>query len=161
MDERIYLVVFWVEGKRYAFPLEYVQRVIRAVEITALPEAPDVIAGIINVQGEIVPVINLRRRLKLADRDIDVNDQFMLIRFAESVIALIIDSVEGAIEIENNRICNAREFLPDTNIINRVVKDTEGMILLFDPEKILSLSEAAGLHTALADPQTQLVELHH
>jgi purine-binding chemotaxis protein CheW len=69
------LVVFTLDARRYAVPLSTVERIIRAVEITPLPQAPEIVLGVINVQGRIIPVVNTRKRFRLPECDIRLSDQ--------------------------------------------------------------------------------------
>ena len=64
-----HIVVFALDEQRYALHLLAVERVVRAVEVTALPEAPEIVLGVVNVKGRIVPVINVRRRFRLPERN--------------------------------------------------------------------------------------------
>jgi len=71
MRESVHVVVFELAGQKYALQLSAVQLVVRAVEITPLPKAPACVAGIINFQGRVVPVFNLRQRFQLPERELE------------------------------------------------------------------------------------------
>ena len=64
------LLVFALGDQRCALYLPVVDRVVRMVEITPLPKAPDIVLGVVNVHGEVIPVINVRKRFGLPQRDI-------------------------------------------------------------------------------------------
>jgi purine-binding chemotaxis protein CheW len=66
MDTSSQYFVFSLEDQRYALALAAVLKVIRAVELTYLPEAPENLVGLLNLRGEIVPVLNIRARFNLA-----------------------------------------------------------------------------------------------
>lgn len=66
------VVVLMLDDIRYAVALTSVERVVRAVEITPLPNAPDIVLGVINVQGRVVPVVDIRKRFRLPARAISV-----------------------------------------------------------------------------------------
>jgi len=74
------LLVFRLDDQRYAFFLSIVVEVVRAVEITPLPSAPDIILGIINVRGTVVPVVNLRTRFRLPERNLEPDDRIIIAR---------------------------------------------------------------------------------
>src|SRR5688572_3877945 len=63
MTARIQLLAFRIESRSYALRLSHVQRVIRSVDVTPVPETPSCVLGIIDVHGEILPVLNFRRRI--------------------------------------------------------------------------------------------------
>jgi purine-binding chemotaxis protein CheW len=69
------LILFSLDERRFALPLRSVERVVRAVDITPLPDAPQMVLGVIDVQGEIVSVINLRRRCRMPERELQLTDQ--------------------------------------------------------------------------------------
>ncbi len=72
------LVVFALDDQRYALALACVQRSIRAVAITLLPKAPAIVLGIIDLAGEVIPVIDMRRRFHQPPRDIRLSDHLLV-----------------------------------------------------------------------------------
>jgi len=73
------IIIFSLDEPRYALPLSLVERVVRIVEITPLPKAPDIVMGVINMHGQILPVINVRRRFNLPEREIRLEDQLIML----------------------------------------------------------------------------------
>jgi purine-binding chemotaxis protein CheW len=90
-------VVFVLEGQRDALALEPGERLLRAVEITPLPESFGTVCGVINVQGTVIPVLDLRRRFGLPGREIDVRDQLLVVRSGQTLIALPVDDTVGLV----------------------------------------------------------------
>ena len=80
MSKFHHLVVFSLDDQQYALLLPVVERVINAVAVTPLPEAPDIVLGVINIYGEIIPVMNIRKRFGLPEREIDIKDQLIISR---------------------------------------------------------------------------------
>ena len=74
------LVVFNMDEQRYALQLATVERVVRMVEVTLLPQAPKIVLGVINAQGRIIPVVDIRRRFRLPARDIHLSDHLLIAR---------------------------------------------------------------------------------
>ncbi len=72
------LLVFALDERRFAIALSAVSSVIRAVEVTPLPQSPEIVMGVINVRGTIIPVVNLRKRFGVQDRGLRISD-FILI----------------------------------------------------------------------------------
>lgn len=70
MTEHSQLVVFRLDAQRFALPLTAVERVVRAVAVTLLPDAPAIVLGAIDVHGRVLPVLNVRRRFNLPQREI-------------------------------------------------------------------------------------------
>jgi purine-binding chemotaxis protein CheW len=78
MNHLSQLVVFRLDNQRYALPLPTVERIVRAVEVTALPKAPSIVLGIVDVAGRVCPVLNVRQRFGLPDKEIRSADQFLI-----------------------------------------------------------------------------------
>jgi len=76
------LVVFTLDDRRYGLALSAVERAVRMVDVTPLPQAPQIVLGVVNVQGRVVPVVNLRRRFRLPERDFALADQLLIARTA-------------------------------------------------------------------------------
>jgi purine-binding chemotaxis protein CheW len=93
MNQGHQLVVFTLDEQRYAVPLFAVARIVRLVEITPVPYTPEIVLGVINVQGWIKPIVNLRRRFRLPERELGPNDQQLLMHTAGRPVALVIDAV--------------------------------------------------------------------
>ncbi len=73
-------VLFLLDGQTYGLHIWEVERIVRAVEVKPLPESPPHIRGIVNVQGQVLPVVDLRVRFGLPTRDIRVDDHFIIAR---------------------------------------------------------------------------------
>ncbi len=145
------LIVFSIDEQRYALPLSIVERVIRAVEITLLPKAPDMVIGIVNVQGRIIPVVNIRRRFGLREREIDLNDQLVIAYTSKRSIAFVADSVSGVIGIPEKEVVAAEEILPGMGYVKGIVKEDDGMIHILDIDSILSSGEIKSLNDAMVE----------
>jgi purine-binding chemotaxis protein CheW len=143
------MVVFELDGQQFALQLPVVQLVVRAVEITPLPKAPASVSGIINYQGQVVPVFNLRRRFGLPERELQLDDHIILARTACRLVALVVDAVGGVRECAWAEIVAPESVLLGTEYLAGIVKQPEGMILIHDLERFLSREEAVQLEAAL------------
>lgn len=143
------LVVFTLNDRRYGLPLSAVQRIVRVVEVTSLPKAPEIVLGVVNVQGQVIPVINVRRRFGLPEREIALTDQMVIARTARRPVALVVDSVTGVLEYSERETVGAQDVLPDLSYVQGVVKLDDGLILIHDLDTFLSLEEEAHLDRAL------------
>lgn len=144
------LVLFSLDGPGYALPLSTVERVVRIVEITPLPKAPEIVLGVINMQGKVIPVINLRRRFRLPEREIHLEDRLIITRTPKRLVALAADSVAGVHRLEERELVAAGAELPYAGLIGGVVKLEQGLSLICDLEQFLSLDEESSLDAALS-----------
>lgn len=150
MNNNNQLVAFSIDEQCYALHLSCVDRIVRAVEITALPKAPPIVLGVINVQGEIVPVVNIRKRFHLPEREIGLTDHFIICHTAKRRVALVADSATKVVEYSPEAIIAAEKILPGMEYIEGVAKLPDGLILIHDLERFLSLEEENAIQEALS-----------
>jgi purine-binding chemotaxis protein CheW len=143
------LVTFNLDDRKFALYVSAVQRMIRVVEVTALPKAPEIVVGIINLQGTVISVFDIRMRFRLPAREVRIDDQMIIATTAKRTVALLVDSVNGVIEIPEEEIIAAEQILPELEYVEGVVKTEDGMILIHDLERFLSLPEEKILDEAL------------
>lgn len=100
------LITFTLAGETYALEIQQIETIINLTNITRVPKAPSHIDGVINLRGEIIPVINTRRRLKLGEIEKSPNNQIIILNFEEEKVkaGFLVDSVK---EVKN---------LPETSI---------------------------------------------
>ena len=158
MSQTLRFVVFSLDEQRYAFALDVVERVVRAAQVTPLPRAPELVLGVINIQGTIVPVINLRRRNSLPERKLGLDDLFVIARAGQRSVALVVDEVCGVIECEERDIRPAEEMMPGIEFVTGALKSPQGIVLVQDLEAALSIHESHVLEGAL---QTEGAEAIH
>jgi purine-binding chemotaxis protein CheW len=143
-------VVFCFDRLRVALRLACVERVVRVVDIAPLPDAPDIVLGIVNLEGRIIPVINMRKRFRLPERDIVLSDQLVIARTRQRSVALVTDAVSGIVEYAEPDIVVAETILPGLEYSDGVVKLSDGLILIHNLGRFLSLEEAASIDSAMA-----------
>ncbi len=149
MDQVTQLVIFNLDDQKFALFLSAVMRVVRAVEITGLPKAPDIVLGIIDVQGGIIPVIDVRKRFRFPRREMQLNDQLVIARTAKRTVALLADDVTGVMACPVERIVKAEKVVAGMAFVEGIVKIDEGMILIHNLDTFLSLDEESRLDDAL------------
>lgn len=144
-----HLLVFSLDESRYALPLATVDRVVRAVEVTPLPKAPEIVLGVINAQGRVIPVVDVRRRFRLPTRELHLDDRFIIARTDRRLVALVSDDVAGVRELEPSTLASTKETLPFAGYLQGVAKLEDGLVLISDLDAFLSLDEERLLETAL------------
>jgi purine-binding chemotaxis protein CheW len=144
------IVVFALDEPRYALPLSNVERVVYAVEITPLPNAPAIVQGAINVQGRIIPVVNIRERLQLPAREMNCSDHFIIARTRRRSVALVTDYVAGIRELADRDMVSAGQSLPFVEYLQGVARIEDNLILIYDLDSFLSLEEEQTLDNAIS-----------
>jgi len=142
-------LLFALDERRYAIPLSAVERVIRAVEITPLPKAPEVLLGVINEQGKIIPVVDVRSRFRLPARELRCNDRFILVRTPRRVVAVVADSVSEIKLLPQDAMDSSKQAFPCMEYLHGIAAMDDGLVLINDLDRFLSLEEESALDTAL------------
>ncbi len=146
MERSSQYFVFGLEDQRYALALAAVLKVIRAVELTYLPNAPDNLVGLLNMGGEIVPVLDVRKRFHLPNREIGLNDRIIVCKGAARTIAFVADVVEGVVEFAPEELDEAVHILPEMeHYIEGVGKLNDDTVLIYDLDSLFSIQEIEGL----------------
>jgi purine-binding chemotaxis protein CheW len=142
------LVAFELDTRRFALSLSAVERVVPVAEITPLPGAPEIVPGVINIRGQVLPVFDIRRRFGLPARKPILSDQLIIAKTSRRPVALWVDLVGGVLERTGE--CAGEDILEGLDYVEGVVKLEEGLILIHNLERFLSLEEEAALDGALA-----------
>jgi len=143
------IVVFTLDELLYALPLPAVVKVIHAIEIRHLPKAPEIISGIINVKGQIIPVVDIRKRFGLAASEIDPDDRLIIADTGKRQVAILVDAVTGIKDLAPGQQKQSKETLPFAEHLRGVAKVDDELILIYDLEQFLSLDEEKQLEHAL------------
>jgi purine-binding chemotaxis protein CheW len=93
---------FYLDKLLFGVDLQKVQEVIRYLELTAIPLAPDVVSGLMNLRGQIVTAIDLRRRLELPSRPDDRLPMNVVIRSADGAVSLLVDKIGDVVEVDDD-----------------------------------------------------------
>ncbi|MGJ0535043.1 MAG: chemotaxis protein CheW [Methylocystis sp.] len=143
------LLVFRLDDWKCALPLAAVERSYRAVAVTPLPGAPEKVMGIVNVHGVVHPVIDFRHCFGLPTRPLSPADHLIIGRTWRRSVALVVDSVEGVFDYALAEIADAATILPDMAYVSGIVRMPDGMVLIHDLDRFLSLEEETLLDQAL------------
>lgn len=144
------LVLLTVAGQSFALHLEAVDRVVRMVEVTLLPGAPEAVEGVVDVHGEVIPVVSIRRRLGLASRAPAVSDSLVLAQARHRRVAIIAESVLSVVECPADAFVSSRDIAHGIAHIEGVLKTGDGLVLIQDLDRFFSTEEAQSLDLALA-----------
>lgn len=137
------LFIIRLDHQRYALELEAVDRVVRMVEVTAMPKSPPSVLGVINVQGEVLPVIDLRACLGHRQRHVEPQDVLVITESAGRKAALAADEVGGVMPGESQVVLD-QEMLRRSDFVEGVVKLDDGLVMVFDLGKIMATCGTVG-----------------
>lgn len=136
-------LVFKLESEEYAIDIQKITTIIeKDMSIARVPKTPDYLKGVINLRGEIIPVINLRKRFKLQEEDTKEN-RIIIVKLEDIAVGIIVDSVAEVVELDDNSIENITNIGGPMSFdyIMGVGKIDGRIITLLHLEKLISLSK--------------------
>jgi purine-binding chemotaxis protein CheW len=146
MSDELAYCTFELDGLFFGVEVLLVQEVIRYQRMTSVPLAPDVVRGLINLRGQVVTAIDLRRRLGMADLPDDRLPMNVVVRTADGPVSLLVDEIGDVIEVDDATF----EPPPDTltgvsaELITGVYKLEDRLLLVLDVDKALRLPALTG-----------------
>ena len=151
IDEK-QLVTFLLGDEEYGFEITQVQEINRLGEVTRLPKAPSFVAGVTNLRGQVVPLINLRQRFAMSEKEADDRTRIIIVELSGHRTGIIVDQVNEVLRLSGKDIEPAPGIVSPQSgesgeFISGVCKVDEGdrMILLLDTVKLLSAKEKKAL----------------
>lgn len=134
---------FTLGNEQYGVDILKVQEIRGYDQVTRVPDAPDYIKGVINLRGTIVPVIDLRLKLRLDQARYDAFTVMIVLNVEQRVVGIVVDSVSDVIELTAEQIRPTPEFgaAVDTRFINGIGTQDDRMTILLDIETLLDTAE--------------------
>ena len=142
-DEIIQWVTFRLDNEKYGIRVMQVQEVLRMTEIAPVPGAPDYVLGIINLRGNVVTVIDSRKRFGLSDNEADDSTRIVIIEADKHVVGILVDSVAEVVDLRTSEIDAAPNVGNDdsSKYIQGVSSREKELLILVDVNKLLSDEE--------------------
>ena len=136
---------FFLDGHFFGTPVPQVQEVIQYQEMTRVPLAPNVVSGMINLRGQIVSAIDLRRRLGLHDRPSGQLPMNVVVRTNEGAVSLLVDEIGDVIEVEEETLESPPETLQGfaRQVVRGVYKLSGRLLLALDIDRVVDLGDLA------------------
>jgi purine-binding chemotaxis protein CheW len=136
---------FFLNGHFFGTPVPQVQEVIQYQVMTRVPLAPSVVSGMINLRGQIVSAIDLRRRLGFPDRPADQLPMNVVVRTNEGAVSLLVDEIGDVIEVEEEALESPPETLQGfaREVVRGVYKLSGRLLLVLDTERAVDGGDAS------------------
>ncbi|MCA3244291.1 MAG: chemotaxis protein CheW [Alphaproteobacteria bacterium] len=146
------LVTFELFGEIFALPILDVREIIRPTAITPVPQAPAFVEGVINLRGQIIPVVDLRKRFGLAAENTTEETRIIVVELSGSmVIGLIVDSVREVERIPVDTITPPPSLVAGSvgaEYIKGISNHEDKMIVHIDMRKVFNTDEMNALASA-------------
>ncbi|MGA9389549.1 MAG: chemotaxis protein CheW [Candidatus Sulfotelmatobacter sp.] len=133
---------FYLDKLLFGVELKTVQEVIRSLEVTQVPLAPQVVSGLINLRGQIVTAVDLRRRLQFEPRAAGVPAMNVVVRSDDGAVSLLVDEIGDVVEVDDSSFERPPETLRGTvrTMITGVHKLNDRLMLVLDTQKACEMS---------------------
>lgn len=142
-DRLVQLVGFFLGEEEYGVDIQRIQEINRMVEVTSVPRTPDFVLGVMNLRGKVIPVINLRKRFGLPDKEKDKDTRIIVVELQGKTIGILVDAVSEVLRIPSSTIEPPPNVVTgvDADYIQGVGKLQDRLLILLDLNKILTKDE--------------------
>jgi len=145
--ELMQLVTFSIGEEEFGVDILKVQEIIRMMEITKVPRAPEFVEGVINLRGKVIPIIDLRKRFGLSARGHDKHTRIIVIEINNMIVGFVVDSVSEVLRIPFSTVEPPPPVVSglESEYISGVGKLEDRLLILLDLDRLLSHEEAQSL----------------
>lgn len=147
-EQILQMVGFNIGSEQFGVDILMVQEIIRAAPITPVPNSPDFVEGVINLRGDIIPVIDLRKRLNLYINENDSDNWIIILDIGGKVTGFIVDAVSKVMKILENSIEPPPDLVVaglESQYIQGVCDIGNNILILLDFNRILLIEEFQSL----------------
>jgi purine-binding chemotaxis protein CheW len=136
-DKSHHYIVFRMDRQHYALPLDQVIRAIRMVAFTPVPDMPNWVLGIINMAGQMMPVIDLRRLFGQPDKRPELQDLLLIVQIQGETVAVMVDEVLKILELASEQVQSPPAAVSQSRFLAAVVRHDDLSILVLDASGLL------------------------
>ena len=143
LEDSTNLVTFRLGSGEYAIDIMQAKEIIKMEKITLIPNAPDFVEGVINLRGNIIPIIDLKKRFNLEEIEGDKNTGIIIVKIEDVDMGIIIDSISKVVSISNSDIQPPPPMLSGIGqkYIKGVGKLEDKLLVVLDLEKLFTTDE--------------------
>jgi purine-binding chemotaxis protein CheW len=136
---------FYLGEQCYGLDVLHVQEIVRSQPLTRVPLAPATVLGLINLRGQIVTAIDLRRRLDLPERTAGCEPVNVVVQTDDGAVSLLVDQIGDVLEVTDDQFERPPETLrgPARELIQGAYKLPDRLLVILDLEKVISVSDSA------------------
>lgn len=140
-------LTLFLEGEHYGIEVERVREIVAWAKITRIPKAPPYIRGVMNLRGNIIPVLDLRARFSLPRREVDIFTSIVVVLVEGISLGLMVDRVDEVISVDEVHLSIPPHFgnKIDVSCLKQMAQGEFGVVAVLSLEAILSQEEWARL----------------
>jgi purine-binding chemotaxis protein CheW len=141
------VVAFKVCADEFAVDVMSVREVLKVSDVRPVPKAPDFVEGVVGVRDAVIPVIDMRKRFSLPERDAGVEGRLLVVTTGDGQVALVVDDVPGVVELPLDELSPAPDFFKGLagRYLEAIAQSGESLIILLNLDEILSSKEKIAL----------------
>lgn len=134
-------VVFKLSGEFYGIDITNVENIEKLIPITRVPYTEKYIKGVVNLRGNVIPVVDLRSRFELPKKDFDDESRIIIVNIHELKVGMIVDSSSEVLKLDREDIDAAPAIRGNTNVdfVKEIGKSDGRIVMLIDLKKVLGI----------------------
>ena len=146
-EKEIQVVAFVLNNEEFACDINNVREVLKMVKVTPLPQSLKFVEGVINLRGEVIPLVDLRKRFNLPEVDYSERSRIIIVEVGPSQVGLIVDEVSEVLRLSSSQIQASPSGITggDNELIVGVGKIEQRLLIILNLEYILSTEEQLAL----------------
>ncbi len=149
MTSNSYLI-FQIDELFFAIPVNATEQILRAAELTHIPQGPELLLGLLNIKGDILPVVNLRKQLHRPERALKVSDRILVVKVGKHRVAFSADHVQTVAGLLCEPVDTAEDIYPELEqYFTAASRYNEQNVLIYDIEKLIPPHQVDVLHQFL------------
>ncbi|MFA5806480.1 MAG: chemotaxis protein CheW [Melioribacteraceae bacterium] len=147
--ELLQLVSFKIANEEFGVDILNVQEINKMTTITKVPNSPAFVEGVINLRGRVIPVVNLRVKMSMPNKEYDKDTRIIVVDLSGKTVGFLVDSVSEVLRIPRNIIEPPPSMVAgiNSNYITAVGKLEDRLLILLDLDKVLLEEEKTVLET--------------
>lgn len=133
------VIIFQLMDKEYAIGVDTVQSIEKLLSITRVPKTPSYVRGVLNLRGVVTPIVDLRERFGLDNKEMDDNTRIIIVALEEFEVGLIVDAANDVLDINIESIEPQPEVVGsvESDFISGVAKIGKRLLVMLNLEKVL------------------------
>ena len=146
VGELIQFIVIKIDDEQYGINIKYIDNIVRMQQITRVPKVDDYLKGVINIRGEIVPVMSVRMKMGLAEDELTGKSRIIILKTGEGdLVGIIVDQVNQVLTLDTNNIEKVRyddkKGSGQTKFVGGVGHYDGGLVSILDLDAVVSEKE--------------------
>ncbi len=133
------VVAFHLSGQRYALPIGRVREIQQIVALSDVPEGVNGVVGMVNLRGQVIPAVDMRRLVGLEVREYTLETPMVITEIHGRVVALLVDEVEDVLEVPEGAMQEAPPLHQLSGSMIGVVRLADGLVYVLDPDRLVGM----------------------